>query len=130
MQKNNFYWLLILIFLLTCCFNNNPKTTQAIFSVAKDTIDFKFRDKNQTTLIPIMVSNVGSANLKIINIKGSCGCTDIKFDTAAIKPGGNSTILLNYKSSGDTIPVLKNIVVETNATPSLKVIFFRGTYEC
>lgn len=131
MQKNSVILFCFLIILFASCMNPNKnlQNEKPILFIEKDTIDFKFKNKNETTLIPIEVMNKGNTDLRIINIKGSCGCTDIKFDTAAIKPGGNSTILLNYKSSGDTTPVLKNIVIETNANPSLKVIYLKGVYK-
>lgn len=131
MQKNSVILFCFLIILFASCMNpnKNPQNEKPILFIEKDTIDFKFKNKNETTLIPIEVMNKGNTDLRIINIKGSCGCTDIKFDSAFIEPGDKSTIIVNYKSSSDTTPVLKNIVIETNANPSLKVIYLKGVYK-
>lgn len=66
--------------------------------------------------------NVGEADLVIMDVATSCGCTSPFWPKDPIKPGQESKIDVTFNSAGKSGMVSKTITVFTNAVPSSRVL--------
>ncbi len=80
--------------------------------------------KDSSTKAKFKLTNTGNEPLKISNVRPSCGCTVVKFDTL-IMPGKSSTIepvvnIRGFKSG----PMTKSVTVTSNAknNPTLTLV--------
>jgi len=73
-----------------------------ILCKSKNTCEFKFK-------------NTGTSELKIKNIKKTCGCTPFELSKRDYLPGESGTIKVKYSASTKPGPALKHIYVTSNA---------------
>ncbi|MCA9243052.1 MAG: DUF1573 domain-containing protein [Phycisphaerales bacterium] len=76
----------------------------------------------------IKIENVGNADLDILRVKTSCGCTAAKPKKNKLVPGESDSISLSYNTSKRKTDVSQYVTVETNdpESPSLR-IHVKGT---
>lgn len=72
-------------------------------------------------------TNVGEANLMILDAKADCGCTEPQYPVKPIKPGEKGTIKVTYDPLYRPGPFVKNITVRTNAKPKKTTLKISGT---
>lgn len=76
-----------------------------------------------------VVTNTGDAPLLLTNCQGSCGCTVPTCDTAPIKPGGKSEIVVQYDTQR-VGPINKTVTINSNATNIRTLqVMIKGTVE-
>jgi hypothetical protein len=92
----------------------------------KDTIDLKTIKKGDIIDISFSLKNTGYGDLIIKNSSVGCGCTKIKPLKDTINPGETVDLNLSYDSKNDSGRVLKTVIIETNATPKLHVLYIKG----
>ncbi|MFB6306827.1 MAG: DUF1573 domain-containing protein, partial [Flavobacteriales bacterium] len=61
--------------------------------------------------------NAGNEDLKITNIKTSCGCTVAKYPKEKIKPSQKEAIKVTFNTEGKSGKQVKTVFVETNGVP-------------
>lgn len=61
-----------------------------------------------------VITNEGSALLKITNVNASCGCTAVMPEKNELKPGESTNIKVTFNSKGRSGKQTKIITVETN----------------
>lgn len=61
-----------------------------------------------------MVTNIGAADLIILDAKGSCGCTVPNPPKEPIKPGNSAPINVTFDSTGKTGQQSKTVTLTTN----------------
>ncbi|NHN27940.1 DUF1573 domain-containing protein [Flavobacterium jejuense] len=71
----------------------------------------KSGDKVETEF---MVTNIGDADLIILDAKGSCGCTVPNPPKEPIKPGSSAPIKVSFDSTGKTGQQSKSVTLTTN----------------
>lgn len=124
--------LLLLTFLaaLYACNGGNKKSIKApIATFVKDTFDFATIKKGDTANIIFTIQNTGTEYVVIKNSSVGCGCTKVNSLKNRIAPGEVGDLTLTYDSKNDTGKVLKTVVIETNTTPKLHVLYIKGVVE-
>lgn len=117
----------IIIFVFCCCGNYKGKPI-AIPEVVflKDTFDFKKIQKGTVIDVTFNMKNSGKAALIIKNSSVGCGCTKIKSIKDTIEAGETADLNLIYDSKNDSGNIIKTVVIETNTTPRLHVLYIKG----
>lgn len=110
-------------FLLTSCDKKIP-----ILSFKSTTVNFGQVQQNNKVSIKFEVYNKGNANLKILDVLSSCGCSKPKWPKIDIKPGEKQFISVVYDPSisKDMGHQKKAFEVLTNGNPALKLIYIEG----
>lgn len=107
------------------------KDTNAIAQMGKlsftDTIHSfgRIKDGEQVTF-EFEYKNVGSNPVVISEAKASCGCTVPEYTLSPIQPGEKSTIKVTFDSKGKRGMNEKNILVRTNANPSIYNLYIQA----
>lgn len=68
--------------------------------------------------------NIGNADLKIVNVKTSCGCTASEYSKGVIKPGESGYVKATYSTTGRPGPFRKTITVTTNDVDNPNTVLF------
>lgn len=82
-------------------------------------------EKNETTKLTFEFTNTGNESVRILEAKGSCGCTVVDFSKEEIKSGETATIEANFKSSKVGV-FKKNVKVKTTASDEYTYLWFTG----
>jgi hypothetical protein len=67
-------------------------------------------------------TNTGSAPLKILDARASCGCTVPEWTKEPIAPGGEGQLEVKYNSSGKSGVISKTVTVLANTEPKETVL--------
>jgi hypothetical protein len=67
-------------------------------------------------------TNVGKGDLKLVNVKTSCGCTASDYTKGVIKPGQTGYVKATYYTTNRPGPFRKTITVTTNDVDKPRVI--------
>ncbi|WP_421874736.1 DUF1573 domain-containing protein [Marinoscillum sp.] len=70
-------------------------------------------------------TNNGDQPLTILEAKGSCGCTNVKFPKEAISPGETASITATFLSKKEGV-FKKNIKIKTSSSEEYTYLFFKG----
>src|SRR5512143_2649991 len=62
----------------------------------------------------ITVKNTGGQDLKILDVKASCGCTAVVISDRLIKPGKEGRLKIGFASYNFTGKVAKDVLLVTN----------------
>lgn len=73
--------------------------------------------------------NTGDADLEILNVDVTCGCTVPTFPFIPIAPGEKGTISVTYNSTGKLGNQKPMITVITNARPRTYKLYFKGVVD-
>jgi len=66
--------------------------------------------------------NIGTAPLKILSARGSCGCTVPKYSTDAVAPGKSGEVFVRFNSAGKRGNQNKTVTLVTNDPTAQQVI--------
>lgn len=81
--------------------------------------DFEeIKEENGPTNTLFTFENAGNKPLKIISVKATCGCTTPIWSQDPVAPGSSGFIKVEYNPMGRPGPFAKEIVVETDGSPS------------
>jgi len=80
---------------------------------------------NETKKLSFEFTNTGDEPVRILEAKGSCGCTVVDFSKEEIKVGEAATIEANFKSSKVGM-FKKTVKVKTTASDEYTVLWFTG----
>ncbi|RED98820.1 DUF1573 domain-containing protein [Marinoscillum furvescens] len=70
-------------------------------------------------------TNVSDKPVTVLEAKGSCGCTSVKFPQDAIAPGKSATITASFRS-GKVGTFKKNIRIRTDQSEAYTYLYFTG----
>ena len=122
-MKNN----LILTIATTLIFLSCNKDKTASIDVNKE-INIGVVKVGDTIKKTFLIKNSSSTDLKIKNIKSSCGCTVAKLNDSIIIENGITNLIVEFIADKDKIGKVKNsIVVEANTNPVFTVLYLTGT---
>jgi hypothetical protein len=93
-----------------------------------DSMEFDFGTITQGDKVEhtYKVSNEGTANLVISDVKPSCGCTVPEFTKTPIKPGTTGDIKVIFDSTGKSGEVNKTVTVNMNTEKASEVLKFKA----
>jgi hypothetical protein len=94
----------------------------------KTTHDFgTLKEEINKASVKFNFTNVGTGDLKIVNVRASCGCTATDYTKGVIKPGGKGYVVATYFTKGRPGPFRKSITVTTNDVDSPnRILFIKG----
>lgn len=95
----------------------------------KTTHDFgTIKEEKGKATAKFVFTNVGTEDLKIVNVRTSCGCTASDYSKNAIKPGEKGYVSAIYSTAHRPGPFRKSITVTVNdADHPNSVLFIKGT---
>jgi len=95
----------------------------------KTTHDFgTIKEEIKKASVTFSFTNVGTADLKLVNVRTSCGCTASEYSKGIIKPGGKGYVKATYFTTNRPGPFRKSITVTTNDVDRPNtVLFIKGT---
>ncbi len=130
--KNYFYLFLLFLFILASCTKEKepPPIKEDIkvsSEIKKETPEgtpkiefeqtvFDFGEADQHTKVThvFKFKNTGNADLKLVNVRPTCGCTVPKWSRDPVPPGGTGEIEIVYNTENDINRISKMIKIETN----------------
>lgn len=66
--------------------------------------------------------NIGSAPLKILSARGSCGCTVPKYSRDPVAPGDSGEVFVRFRSAGKRNMQNKTVTLITNMKENKQVV--------
>jgi hypothetical protein len=95
-----------------------------VFTPVGDTAyDFGVADQGAVVEHVFKFKNAGRDTLKIISVKGSCGCTKAVASAEVLAPGKAGEIKVSFNSKGWEGVQQKTVTVSTNDTANAKFIY-------
>ncbi|SNS91791.1 Protein of unknown function [Ekhidna lutea] len=88
-------------------------------------IDLGQVTKNESKELSFDFTNSTGQAITILEAKGSCGCTNVKFPKDEIKPGESASVTASFKS-GKVGTFKKNIRIKTSASEEYTYLHFKG----
>ena len=100
---------------------------QEVATITFDTlvIDYGTVNKGDDGIRQFKFTNTGTADLKITQVRSSCGCTIPKKPEAPIAPGASDVIEVKYDTQR-VGPIRKTITVSSNATNPMVALKIKG----
>lgn len=80
---------------------------------------------NESRALSFEFTNTSSEAITILEAKGSCGCTNVKFPETAIEAGETASITANFRS-GKVGAFKKNIRIKTSESEEYTYLYFTG----
>lgn len=94
-------------------------------SFEKTTHDFgKIKEELKSAVYKFKFSNVGDGDLKLLNVRTSCGCTASEYTKTPIKPGQTGEIKVTYHTSHRPGSFRKSITVTINNPDKPNTVLF------
>ena len=88
-------------------------------------IDLGQVTKNEVKDLSFEFTNNSNSAIRILEAKGSCGCTNVKFPSEEIAPGSTASITANFRS-GKVGAFKKNIRIKTSDSDQYTYLYFNG----
>lgn len=89
----------------------------------KTTHDFGTINEGDKVTTEFSFTNTGSADLIIVDARGSCGCTVPKYPkNTAIKPGQSETITVSFDSSNKPGMQQKSVTLSANTSSGREML--------
>lgn len=102
----------------------SPELTTLEFE--EDTYEFGKITQGDVVEHEFKFTNTGEHDLKLENVKPSCGCTALEWPREAIAPGESRTIKAKFNSAGKMGKQMKYITIVYNGNPRIARIMFTG----
>lgn len=94
-----------------------PKVTFPRIKFETEKIDLGIIKEDAIIRKEFEFTNTGGANLVILDVKGSCGCTVPEYPLVPIAPGEKGKIVVTYTARNKMGPQKPEITVLTNGSP-------------
>ncbi|MEO9482687.1 MAG: DUF1573 domain-containing protein [Ekhidna sp.] len=88
-------------------------------------IDLGQVEKNEIKSLSFEFTNMTETPIRILEAKGSCGCTNVKFPNGEIKAGETASITADFRS-GRPGSFKKNIRIKTSTSDEYTYLHFKG----
>lgn len=79
----------------------------------------------ESTPVEFEFTNDSNESVTILEAKGSCGCTNVKYPTETIAPGASASISATFTSKKAGV-FKKNIKIKTSASEEYTYLYFNG----
>ena len=123
------YLSAFLIVSFSCSNNSNynkAQTGKAKLVCEKDYHDFGTVKAGGKLTHTYIIKNEGDADLLILKVEPSCGCTVADYDDDPIKPGETGEIKIVFNTKGRKGMAYKDITVKSNAENETKTLSFKA----
>jgi len=124
-----FFLFVILLSLASCTNQNNKKPDQEAVQNGVATLVFQKVEHDFGTVVEgekvtyaFQFENKGTADLKLLSVGTSCGCTASEYPRDPIKPGKSGKIQITFDSSRRTGMQHKQITIRSNTDPALTIL--------
>jgi hypothetical protein len=101
------------LFLIPVIFLGNLCSGDAVID-GSDKVDFGSYPANQRKKAVFKLVNQGDGILRILKIRKTCGCSDVKIDKTELKPGETGIITASIKANSITGAFHKKFYVQTD----------------
>lgn len=88
-------------------------------------IDLGQVQKNESKDLLFEFTNITDEPVRILEAKGSCGCTNVSYPKEAIQPGEKAAITASFKS-GKVGAFKKNIRIKSSTSDEYAYLYFKG----
>ncbi len=105
---------------------SSDKTGIPVFQFEKETHDFGSITDGEKIQYAFKFKNVGTGDLVIRSVNGSCGCTVPEWPHEPVPPGGSGVINITFDSAGKHGMQNKSVTIISNTVPNTKVINITG----
>lgn len=100
---------------------------EGIVSWLQTSHDFgTFKEETGKVACDIKFVNTGDTDIRISNVRPTCGCTASSYTLGAIAPGDTATITLTYNPNGRPGRFEKDTYVYTDGTPQKSIVTIKG----
>lgn len=109
-----------------------PKPAAAPSTLKFETLTYDYGKISQGTVVnyKFKFSNTGTKEVKLENVRASCGCTTPNYPKEAIKPGTGEGIDVRFDSTGKLGPQSKTVTVKTDeGDGGLIILTIKGEVE-
>jgi hypothetical protein len=119
-----------LIILLVSCKANKEQVKvggKATILFEKDTLNFGILHKDSVFEGEYAYTNMGDDTLKVVRVKGQCGCTEGYTLNKFVLPAQKGYIHIEYKPNPqDSGLVFKKVLLETNTDTIFRTFYLKG----
>ncbi len=117
------------LLIISLLFSYTIKAQIGKINFEKTTYDFgKVKEETKLAVHNFKFTNVGNGDLKILNVRTSCGCTASEYSRSPIKPGASGTIKVTYHTSHRPGAFRKSITVTINNPDRPNAVLFIKGY--
>ena len=103
--------------------SSKPGTDGPVMTFNKTDHDFGTINEGDKVTTEFSFTNTGSADLIIVDARGSCGCTVPKYPkNTAIKPGQSETITVSFDSSNKPGMQQKSVTLSANTSSGREML--------
>ena len=103
--------------------SSKSNTDGPVMTFNKTTHDFGIINEGDKVTTEFSFTNTGSADLIIVDARGSCGCTVPKYPkNTAIKPGQSETITVSFDSSNKPGMQQKSVTLSANTSSGREML--------
>lgn len=103
--------------------SSKPATDGPVMTFNKTDHDFGTINEGDKVTTEFSFTNTGSADLIIVDARGSCGCTVPKYPkNTAIKPGQSETITVSFDSSNKPGMQQKSVTLSANTSSGREML--------
>jgi len=109
-----------------------PQPAAAPSTLKFETLTYDYGKITQGTVVnyKFKFSNTGTKEVKLENVRASCGCTTPNYPKEAIKPGTSEGIDVRFDSTGKLGPQSKTVTVKTDeGDGGLIILTIKGEIE-
>ena len=92
----------------------------------QETYNFGTVEQGENVTVSFGLTNTGTGDLLISNVKASCGCTEPSFPFLPIEPKSKSTIDVTFKTAGREGMQRKALTITSNSYPKIRKIYLEG----
>ncbi|MEZ0487446.1 DUF1573 domain-containing protein [Fibrella aquatica] len=112
---------LLVYFIFFGC--QSPQTTEGL--VVNDSLNLGVLKKGDQVPFTVNLTNPTTDYVRIVSVKGDCGCITVNKSPEGLKPGQNGIVNATYNSKVDeklTGTILKNIVIQVDKKPFIHAV--------
>jgi hypothetical protein len=102
-------------------------SVRASSALARDTVSLGDLREGETTEYRIGLRNTDTEPWVILEARGTCGCTEIDYPKAPVRPGETVTLTLRYDSGGQSGFQFKTVRLHTSLDPKPYPILLTAT---
>lgn len=104
-----------------------PDKNAGKFEFKEETHDYGEVPEGPLAETDFQFKNVGKSPIVISEVHGSCGCTVPSWPKEPILPGKTASIHVTYNTNGRVGPIMKDVIINSNAQQSPMTLHIRGT---
>lgn len=100
---------------------------EGIASWLNSTHDFgTFKEEVGNVTCVMKMVNTGDSNIRITNVRPTCGCTASRYTMKDVSPGDTAEVMLTYNPANRPGRFEKDVYVYTDGTPEKSILTIKG----